>query len=30
MSIKYFPGLFLGAIVWNAIEIFVNGDISIL
>ena len=30
MSIKYFAGLFLGAIVWNAIEIFVNGDISIL
>ena len=27
-SLLVFLGLFLGAIVWNAIEIFVNGDIQ--
>ena len=29
-SLLIFLGLFLGAIVWNAIEIFVNGDINLL
>ena len=27
-SLLVFLGLFLGAIVWNAIEIFLNGDIQ--
>ena len=28
-SLLIFLGLFLGAIVWNAIDIFVNGDINL-